>query len=183
MDRLRGKLLFRLSKMMALPGQSRNTAGLTEGGGRDLDGFLLGSRRFYTGLYRMMFDRKSTPCPACSSPVEVTLSVFRLDFRCPHCGAELKVSPPYTRLVVLLGVLLGYALAWVATMRGPRFCFMDIPSYFYLLCLPFTFLILSFLCRIAPFLVRPTLVPRRPFESHLTTLNLSSDPKDHVPIP
>jgi hypothetical protein len=129
----------------------------------------------------MMFDRKSVACPACSVAIELSRSVFLLDFRCPHCGAELKVSPLYTRLVVLLGVLLGYALAWVATMRGPRSCFMDIPSYFYLLCLPVTFLILPFVCRIAPFLIRPTLVARHPFESHLTTMNLSSDPKDDHP--
>jgi predicted transcriptional regulator len=122
-----------------------------------------------------MFDCKSTPCPICSDPIKVTRNVFTLDFPCPHCGAKLKVSPLYAQLVVLLGVLLGYALAWVATMRGPRSCFMDIPSYFYLLCLPFTFLILPFLCWIAPFLIRPSLVPRQSFESHLTTLNLTPD--------
>ena len=127
----------------------------------------------------MMFDRKSMVCPACSIAVEISRSIFRLDFRCPHCGATLKVSPLYTRLVVMLGVLLGYALAWEVGIHGPRSCF-GIPWGFYLLCLPFAFLVLTIVCRIAPFLVRPTLVPRQLFDSHLTTLNISPDPKDDL---
>jgi hypothetical protein len=143
----------------------------------DLKEFLDGLMVPYPGVIKMMFDRGSVSCPACTKPVKVSRSVFRLDFRCPHCGAKLKVSPLYGRLVVLLGVLLGYTLAWEVGIHGPRACF-GIPWGFYLLCLPFAFLVLTLVCRIAPFLVRPTLVPRRPFESHLTTLNLTPDPKD-----
>ncbi len=121
---------------------------------------------------------RTVACPACSSLVVVSRSIFRLDFQCPHCDAALKVSPLYTRLVVLLGFFLGYALAWKVGMLGPPSCFFGVPWLFFLLCVPFAFLVLLPLVRIAPFLVRPTLVPRQSFESHLTTLNLSPGPKD-----
>ncbi len=129
----------------------------------------------------MMFDRKSVACPACSVAIEISRSMFLLDFRCPHCGAGLKVSPLYMRVVVLLGVLLGYTLAWKIGSLSSKSCFFGIPSWFYLLCLPITILILPFVTRIAPFLVRLSLVLRHPFESHLTTMNLASDPKDDHP--
>ena len=120
---------------------------------------------------------RTVACPACSSPVGISRSVFRLDFQCPHCGAALKVSPLYLRILGVFSVLVGYVLAWKIGIYGPRACF-GIPWGFYLLWMPIGFLVLSLLVRIAPFLVRPTLVPRRSFESHLTTLNLSPDPKD-----
>jgi hypothetical protein len=127
----------------------------------------------------MMFDRKSVACPVCTGAVEISKSLFGLDFRCPHCGAGLKVSPLYGRILALFSVLIGYALAWKIGTYGPRACF-GIPWGFYLLWIPIGFVVLSLLIRIVPFLVRPTLVPRQRFESHLTTMNLSSDPKhDH----
>jgi predicted RNA-binding Zn-ribbon protein involved in translation (DUF1610 family) len=128
----------------------------------------------------MMFDRKSVACPVCSAAVEISKSFFGLDFRCPHCGAELKVSPQYTRVLGIVSVLVGYVLAWKIGTYGPRAC-GGIPWGFYLLWIPIGFVFLSILIRTVPFLIRPTLVLRRPFESHLTTMNLSSDPKDDHP--
>ena len=66
-----------------------------------------------------MFDRKSTACPACSNTIVVSLPVFRLDFRCPQCGAMLKISPLYMRVLVLFSCLVGYALAWEIGAHGP----------------------------------------------------------------
>ena len=125
----------------------------------------------------MMFNRKSAACPGCSSAVEISKSFFGLDYRCPHCGAALKVSPLYLRILVLFSVLVGYVLAWGIGIYSPRACF-GVPWGFYLFWMPIGFLVLSFLVRVAPFLVCPTLVLRHPFESHLTTMNLTSDPKD-----
>jgi hypothetical protein len=123
--------------------------------------------------------RPPATCPVCSQPVEMSKAIFSADFQCGHCGALLRVSKPYGRTLSLFGVLLGYPLAWEIGSCGPRSC-GGIPWGFYLLCLPLTFLILSFLVRIAPYLVIPTLVTRRPFESHLTTLDLSVGPGDEL---
>lgn len=80
-------------------------------------------------------------------------------------------------MLVLFSVVVGYALAWKVGTYGPRACF-GIPCFFYLLCIPIGFLVLSFLVRVVPFLVCPALVLRHPFESHLTTMNLTPNPKD-----
>ena len=102
---------------------------------------------------------------------------FRQDFRCPHCGAALKASVFYSRVLVVISGLAGYVLAWEIGIQGPRVCF-GIPLGFYLLWMPIGFLVLMLLVRVAPFLVPPGLFPRRPFESHLITLNLSPGAED-----
>src|SRR5271168_4130013 len=107
-----------------------------------------------------MFDRKSTPCPVCSSTIMVSRPLFRLDFRCPQCDAMLKISPLYTRVLGLLSCIIGYVFAWDIGTRGPRDC-VGIPIEFFFLCLPMAFLIMWLAVRIAPFLVRPNLVSRR----------------------
>ena len=129
----------------------------------------------------MIFDRKSVTCPACSIAVPFVRSVFRMDFQCPHCGAALKVSPLFMRILGLISVLVGYVLAWRIGSFGPQICF-GIPLGFYLLWIPIGFLMLMFLVRIIPFLVSPTLVLRKPFESHLTSLDLSHGPRDDTNI-
>ncbi len=61
----------------------------------------------------MTHDKKAPgTCPECSHELPISKSVFSQSFRCEHCGAALKISPLYTRLIVLLSVLLGYGLAW-----------------------------------------------------------------------
>jgi hypothetical protein len=126
----------------------------------------------------MMFDRGSVGCPACSSPIGVSRSVFRLDFRCPHCGEALKVLPLYNQLLVWLGILLGFALAWETGTRGPVALLFGVPRGFFLLCLPLTILVLTVLFRVAPFLIRPTLALPRFLDNHFTTLNLMRVSKD-----
>jgi hypothetical protein len=127
-----------------------------------------------------MIDRGSVPCPACSIPIEVSRSIFRLDFQCPHCGTALRVSLLYTRVLGLISVLLGYALSWELTIPNLRYFFSGIPWAFYLLWMPIGFLVLVLLVRIAPFVVKPALVLRPPFDVYLTSLNLSSGP-NHDP--
>ena len=124
-----------------------------------------------------MFNRKSATCPVCSGAVKISKSFFGLDYRCPHCSTALKVSPLYLRILVLISAVVGYVLTWLIGMYGPPACFV-VPWGVYLFWMPIGFLALSFLVRVAPFLVWPTLLPRHPFENHLTTMNLTSDPKD-----
>jgi len=121
---------------------------------------------------------RTVPCPACSSPVGVSRLVFLPDFRCQHCGAALKISPMYGRMVVLVGVILGYSLAWEAGIRGPVSRLLVVPFGFILLAIPLAFLVLMLLFWIAPFLVPPTLVIRGLIASYMTTLNLSPGPRD-----
>jgi hypothetical protein len=135
-----------------------------------------GDDALFWGVIEMMFDRGSVACPACSCPVEMTRSVFRSDFRCPHCGVALSASPLYVRFLALLSLLLGIALAWEIGSRGPRNCFLGIPWTVFLLYLPLGFIVLTLLIRIAPFVMRPALVLRRP--NHVTTLNLASGPNN-----
>src|SRR5271168_4692072 len=81
-------------------------------------------RRSLFGVTNMTLKRGSVACPNCSCPVEVNRSVFRSDFRCPHCDAALRVSPGYLRWLGLLSLLLGVALAWEMGSRGPRNCLL-----------------------------------------------------------
>jgi len=139
-------------------------------------------RRSLFGVTNMTLKRGSVACPNCSCPVEVNRSVFRSDFRCPHCDAALRVSPGYLRWLGLLSLLLGVALAWEMGSRGPRNCLLGIPWAVLLLYLPLAFLVLTLLVRIVPFLIKPTLVLRQPFDGHMTTLNLTPDPKGHTRV-
>lgn len=128
------------------------------------------------GVNRMSSNAKSRgTCPICSHPVEISKKVFAADFQCGHCGAPLRVSTLYMRTLVLTGLLLGYSLAWKMGTGSMVVFFWGITWRFLLLCLPLSFLILSFLVRIAPYLVKPPLVLRHNFESPFTTLRLSDD--------
>jgi len=114
-------------------------------------------------------------CPACFYPVEVSKAVFRSDFQCNHCGAPLKVSKVYSRIVSLSSIVIGYSIAWRLGQGSLIVFFWGITWVFLLLCVPLALLILSFSAEIAPYLLKPPLVLRRSFESPFTTLHLSDD--------
>jgi len=136
------------------------------------------SESFCSGVIRMTFARKASGrCPICLHELPISKAVFSADFRCERCGSRLEVSTLYWRILGLLSVVSGYILAWEIGIHGPRLCGV-IPWGFLLLWMPIGFLALMLLVRIAPYLVKPTFVKRRTFESHLTMLNLSSDEKD-----
>jgi hypothetical protein len=120
--------------------------------------------------------RRTVPCPACSKALEVSRLVFLLDFACCHCGVALKVSLLYSRSLVGLSVLLGYALAWEASRIFPPSFLFGIPTLFLVLWVPLGYLSGVVLVRVAPFLVTPKLVLEWP--SEFTTLSLTSRPKD-----
>jgi len=125
----------------------------------------------------MVFRRTmaTAKCPACSSPVEISRSIFRDDVRCPHCGVALGVSTLYSRLLVVLSISLAVALVWGVAIHGVPSCLICIATGL-LLGIPVAFLVLTLLVRIAPFLVKPTLVLRQRYQ--VTSLNLTPGPKD-----
>jgi hypothetical protein len=100
--------------------------------------------------------------------------MFRSDFRCPQCGVALGASALYARLLVLFSLLASVALVW-GGVRGLQSCLL-IPAGFLALSLPIGLLVLTVLVRVAPFMVRPTLVMRQRYV--LTGLNLTSRGKD-----
>jgi hypothetical protein len=114
-------------------------------------------------------------CPICSHPAEMSPAIFRTDFECEHCGAPLRISMLYSRTLVILSILIGYSVAWKVGAGSFVVFFWGVTWKFLLLCLPLSYLILTLIVRIAPYLVRPTLTTRQTFESHLTTLNLSNN--------
>ena len=50
-------------------------------------------------------------CPVCSQPIEMSKEVFRADFKCGYCGVPLEVSLLYWRVLGVVSVLTGYAVA------------------------------------------------------------------------
>ena len=139
---------------------------------------LDGSGASRSGGVWMMFGRGSVPCPACSTPIEISQAAFRLDFQCPRCGVALAVSVLYSRVVVLISILLGYALSWKIAVPELRQYFYDFLWKFCLFWIPIGYIVLILLVRIAPFLVKPALVLRPPFDVYLTSLDLSSGSKN-----
>src|SRR6185437_11443075 len=118
-------------------------------------------------------------CPVCAHPVEMSGSVFRSDLQCGNCGELLRVSSLYLRTVAILGMLLGYSVAWKLGEGSFVIFFWGITFKFLLLCLPLAFLGLSLLVRIAPHVIHPMLVQRPSFESHFITMGLSAQSNSH----
>jgi len=82
----------------------------------------------------------------------------------------------YTRFLVVLSLLVGFAIGWRIGQFGPMDCIFGIPWTAYVLFLPLGFIVLTFLVRIAPLLINPPIVLNPP-PKYLTTLNLVSGAK------
>ena len=121
-------------------------------------------------------------CPLCHHRIEISETVFRKDFRCMRCGSPLQVSRPYSQMLGLLSVAIGYSLAWRIGQGSFVIFFWGITLQFLLLCLPLSFVVGVLLVRIVPYWVRPPFVVPRNFESHLTTLDLSDEEGLSTPV-
>lgn len=116
----------------------------------------------------------SVKCPACRNPVAVSRSMWRSDYRCPHCGVSLQIANWYARLVVLISLAIGLALTW--QFGGPRECiFGVIPWVVLLFWPPVAFLILTVLIRVMPYVICPALAVRSA-DHGVTSLNLTVPP-------
>jgi DNA-directed RNA polymerase subunit RPC12/RpoP len=103
-------------------------------------------------------------CPSCRFRVTAFKSIYSAGFRCPQCGIRLQVSPTYGRALVLISYLIGFFLVWVVGVRSiVRFCLFWTAT---------TLVVLTIVIRVAPHLLRPTLIARQP--GHMTTLGLGN---------
>jgi len=101
-------------------------------------------------------------CPKCNLLIGFDREAFRRDFTCKQCGVKLVVSQTYSRMLVLLSLVFGFGLPWVAQFQkflipalGPLVGFIAILAMGF----PLAFAILFLLVRTLPHLVPPSLVP------------------------
>jgi len=95
----------------------------------------------------------------------------------------LLVSQTYSRVLVILSLLIAWALLWLLNVRSLLYPSLGVPFGFLAsLCLgyPLAFLILTVLVRTVPRLVSPKIVLRH--WGAITTLNLHTD-RDDVNTP
>ena len=102
-------------------------------------------------------------CPRCGGQIPVSKVVFREDLHCARCGVPLHVGVTYSRVLVLLSLLVSLAALWVTGIRDVRLLL------FYL---PLGFLILTVVVRLAPLVVPPGLQLGKP-TTGITRLDLS----------
>lgn len=103
-----------------------------------------------------------TRCPRCGGQIPASKLLFREDFHCVRCDAPLHVGVTYSRVLVLLSLLVSLAVLWATGARDVRLLL------FYL---PLGFLILTIVVRLAPFVVPPRLQLGKP--TAFTRLDLS----------
>jgi hypothetical protein len=89
-------------------------------------------------------------CPNCGLKMAFDRSVFRTDFLCQRCGANLVASETYSRVLWLISVAISFVLPWLTIFRfgqlRPFAGFMTV----LVLVLPLAFVMMFFLVRVAP---------------------------------
>lgn len=102
-------------------------------------------------------------CPRCNLEMAFDKGVFGNDFHCPKCGSKLRVSEPYSRMLVFISIVLGFSLPWVAHVHkllipalGPLAGFIAVLA----LGFPLAFAVLFLMVRVVPRLLSPPLVLR-----------------------
>jgi hypothetical protein len=106
--------------------------------------------------------------------------VFRKGFLCEQCAAKLLVSETYTRILVVISIVLGFGLPWVVHLAkllilvlGPLAGFIAALA----LGFPLAFAILFLMVRVVPRLISPPLVLRH--NDPITMLNLTAEHRKH----
>lgn len=114
-------------------------------------------------------------CPNCRGVVPFQKGLFR-GMPCEHCNSTLLVSQTYSRVLVLLALLLAEELLWLANVRTLFYPTLGIPfgvlASFWL-GFPVAFLLLTVMVRTIPRWFQPTLVLRH--WTTVTTLGLSNE--------
>ena len=118
-------------------------------------------------------------CPQCNLEMPFVKEVFSNHFHCPRCGAKLFVSETYGRLLMVISIVVGFSLPWVARLHkllipalGPLTGFIAVLA----LSLPLAFVVLFFVLRVVPRLISPPLVLRR--NDPVTALNLTAEQEE-----
>lgn len=108
---------------------------------------------------------REVPCPQCLAPIDVTKTAnLRRGNRCIRCGAEVRVSDTYARVLSVLSVVIGVVLLWEFGFRVLNiFVFSPLMG----------FLVLMIVVRVAPHIVPPGLKLRD--AGSFTTLRLTNE--------
>ena len=119
-------------------------------------------------------------CPKCGLRSAFDNRVFRKGFLCEQCAAKLLVSETYTRILVVISIVLGFGLPWVVHLAkllilvlGPLAGFIAALA----LGFPLAFAILFLMVRVVPRLISPPLVLRH--NDPITMLNLTAEHRKH----
>ena len=115
-------------------------------------------------------------CPECGLRMAFDKRVFRQGFLCEQCGAKLLVSETYSRMLVVISIVLGFGLPWVVHLAkllilvlGPLAGFIAVLA----LGFPLAFVVLSLMVRVVPRLISPPLVLCH--NDPITVLNLTAE--------
>lgn len=115
-------------------------------------------------------------CPQCNLDMAFDKEVFSKRFHCPRCGARLLVSEAYSRMLVVISIVIGFSLPWVAHLHkllipalGPLEGFIAVLASGF----PLAFAVLFLLVRVVPRLLPPPLVFRH--NDSITALNLTGE--------
>ncbi|MGB8061535.1 MAG: hypothetical protein WCF26_06560 [Candidatus Sulfotelmatobacter sp.] len=103
--------------------------------------------------------RMTIQCPRCLASIVVPKSIYRTGGRCTQCGAELRVSPTYARVLSVLSMWVGVVLLWVVHVRVLDFFVFVVPMWL---------VVLSIMVRVVPHFVPPRLELRGSSETVLT---------------
>lgn len=121
-------------------------------------------------------------CPQCNLEMAFAKEVFSNRFHCPRCGADLFVSETYGRLLMVISILIGFSLPWVAGLHkllipalGPLTGFIALLAF----SLPLTFIVLFIVLRFVPRLISPPLALRH--NNPITALGLTAEQEERGP--
>ncbi len=102
-------------------------------------------------------------CPNCRSKIKWNRRAFRRGFTCHQCGSEVSISEAYSRMLVLVSLLVGFGLVWLPVVEGHGGVFLrSYVAFLALLALGFPMAggVLFLLVRLAPVVVSPPMVIR-----------------------
>src|SRR5271166_6589570 len=117
-------------------------------------------------------------CPNCRQSFAFDKSIFR-SYRCRNCDAKLLVSQTYSRMLVLISLVISLTAMWLLNVRKLFYPSLGVPFGFLAslwLGLPVAFLILTVLVRTVPLVIPPKVVLRH--WGAVTTLDLQSNEND-----
>lgn len=128
----------------------------------------------------MSLNRYRMRCPQCNVGMAFDRRVFLGDFLCEQCGAKVLVSEAYSRVLVVISMVVGFGLTWISNLPklliadiGPLAGFLAAVAFGSLLALAVLFMMV----RLVPRLISPPLVLRR--DGPVTVLNLTAEQEKH----
>ena len=102
-------------------------------------------------------------CPNCKSSIRWDRRAFRRGFSCSRCGSEVCVAEGYSRMLVLISLLVGFGLVWLPVFQRHGAAFLQSCAGFIALLslgFPVAGTVLFLLVRLAPLVISPPLVTR-----------------------